>query len=127
MGKQIFPPIPAFDSSVQFKQPVRVKKRKPITYIRITWLAALLALFIALAAGCGEVLNEYFINNHTAQPLTVRLTPNYVDTVDLRMGPLIEDIRPGVHDSLSEAVESTVQDDVIEFTLPPHTSVTIRL
>ena len=75
-----------------------------------------------LLAGCGEVINEYYLSNHTDQELIVRMTPIFVDTVDLASAPLIADIRSSVRSSLQSPVSSTREGDILTFTIPARTT-----
>ncbi len=76
-----------------------------------------------LLAGCGEVLNEYYISNHTDMSLTVRFTPRYIDTVDLLSGPLIEDIQKSERASLQQSVSFGQQGETVQFEIPAKTTV----
>ena len=78
----------------------------------IPWLAA-----------CGEVVNEYYISNHTDLSLTVSLTPRYLDTVDLLSGPLIEDIRKSARPSLQQPIHFEQAGETVHFEIPPKTTV----
>ena len=84
------------------------------------WLVILLW---PLLAGCGEVLNEYYLSNHTDNDLTIELTPFYPETVELQSGPLIEEIERSARSSLPQPVNFTQTGEVIQFTMPAHTSV----
>ena len=91
------------------------------TQQRLTiWILVLCAY---LLSGCGEVVNEYYISNHTDTDLAVSLTPFYVETVDLSSGPLIEDIQKSVRSSLSQPVSFDQEGDSMLFTLPAKTTV----
>lgn len=80
-------------------------------------------LCIPLLAGCGEVLNEYYISNHTDTSLTVRFTPRYIDTVDLLSGPLIKDIQKSARSSLQQSVSFDQQGETVQFEIPAKTTV----
>jgi hypothetical protein len=84
------------------------------------WIVVLCAL---LLAGCSEVLNEYYISNHTDGDLTVRITPLYIETVHPSSGPLIQEIRKSARASLSKPVSFDQEGDTNQFTLPAKTTV----
>ena len=89
--------------------------------LRLTvWIVTLCAL---LLGGCGEVLNEYYISNHTATDLNIRLTPLYFETVDLASGPLIADVRKGVRSSLQRSVDHDLEGETLLFKLPTRTTI----
>lgn len=89
--------------------------------LRLTlWTVILCA---PLLAGCGEVLNEYYVSNHTDVDLTVRFTPLYLETVDLSSGPLIADIRESARSSLQQPVSFDQMGETVQFTLPAKTTV----
>ncbi len=91
------------------------------TQFRATlWLLIFIAPWLV---SCGEVVNEYYISNHTDASLTVRFTPFYIETVALSSGPLIDDIRRSAHADLPQAVPFDQQEDVIQFEIPAKTSV----
>jgi hypothetical protein len=91
------------------------------TQLRLTiWIVLIIG---PLLNACGEVLNEYYISNHTDNELTVRFTPIFMETVDLASGPLIEDIQRSARSSLSQAVEFDQDEDSIQFLLPARTTV----
>jgi len=96
---------------------MRVLKIQPQNVIWVVLLC------LPLLTGCGEVLNEYYISNHTDVSLTIKLTPRYIDTVDLNSGPLIEDIRNSARGSLPQPVSFDPQGEVVQFTLPAKTTV----
>ena len=91
--------------------------------LRLRLCIWMIVLCAALLFGCGEVLNEYYISNHTEEDLTVRLTPLYMDTVDLLWGPLIEDIRRSARSSLQQSVSFTQQGETLQFTVEAKTTV----
>ena len=79
-------------------------------------------LCIPLLSGC-QVLNEYYISNHTNSALAVRLTLLEMEQVDLSSGPLIEDIQKSVRSSLQQPVSFEQEGETIQFTLPAKTTV----
>jgi len=87
------------------------------------WVIWTVLLVAPLLAGCGEVLNEYYLSNHTDEAKTVRMTPLFLDTVDLKAGPLIAEISGSVRASLEEPVAFEERGEAIEFTLPAQTTV----
>jgi hypothetical protein len=90
---------------------------------QLQWTVGIVVL-CALLLGCGEVLNEYYISNHTDVDLTVRLTPLYTgQTVTLSSGPLIEDVRKSARSSLQQSVSFHQDGEAIQFTLPAKTTV----
>jgi len=102
-------------------QEQRVSKINRKTGFHLTlWLVVLSML---LLAGCGEVLNEYYISNHTDTDLTVNLTPFYLENVELQSGPLIADIQRGSRSALPQAMDFTRDGESIQFTLPARTSI----
>ncbi len=78
---------------------------------------------VPLLAGCGEVLNEYYISNHTDRSLTVRFTPRYIDTVDLLSGSLIEDIQKSARSSLQQSVSFDQDGETVQFEILAQTTV----
>ena len=86
----------------------------------IIWIVALCVL---LLGGCGEVLNEYYISNHTDTALTVSMTPRYAEMVELSSGPLIEDIHTSARSALEQPVDFDQVGDRVHFTIPAKTSV----
>ena len=80
-------------------------------------------LCVLLLFGCWEVYNEYYISNHTEVDLTVRLTPLYVEAVDLSSGPLIEDIRKSARSSLQQSLSVDQQGETLLFTVEAKTTV----
>ncbi|MCB0192472.1 MAG: hypothetical protein KDJ65_11065 [Anaerolineae bacterium] len=86
-------------------------------------LIGIVALCLLLLSGCGEVLNEYYISNHTDAALTVRFTPRYVEMVALSSGPLIEEIEQSARTSLEQPVHFDQDGETIQFTIPAKTSV----
>lgn len=83
----------------------------------------IVSLCVLLLGGCGEVLNEYYISNHTDTALTVRLTPLYAETVELSSGPLIEDIHTSARSALEQPVDFDPVGENIHFTIPAKTSI----
>jgi hypothetical protein len=83
----------------------------------------MVVLSVPLLAGCGEVLNEYYISNHTEMGLTVRFTPLYIETVELSSGPLIEDIQKSTRSSLRQSVSFDQQGETVQFKIPAKTTV----
>jgi hypothetical protein len=91
------------------------------TQLQLTvWLLILCAVWLS---GCGEVLNEYYISNHTDSALPVTFTPFYVETVDLSSGPLIGDIQKSARSSLSQPLSFSEEGDTVLFILPAKTTV----
>jgi len=86
----------------------------------IIWIVT---LCVILLGGCAEVLNEYYISNHTDTALTVRLTPLYAETVELSSGPLIEDIHTSARSVLEQPVDFDQVGEEIHFTIPAKTSI----
>ena len=93
-----------------------VRKRLRLT----VWIVMLCAL---LLGGCGEVLNEYYVSNHTETDLTIRLAPLYIETVDLASGPLIEDIRKSARSLLQQSVDYDLEGETLLFVLPIQTTI----
>lgn len=91
------------------------------TQLRRTLLIVVLCAL--LLGGCGEVLNEYYISNHTDMALTVRLTPLYIETVDILAGSLIEDVTSSARSSLEQPVGFVQDDEVIQFVVSAKTTV----
>lgn len=91
--------------------------------LQFRWAIGILLLVVPLLAGCGEVLNEYYLSNHTDEAKTVRMTPLFLDTVDLAAGPLIPKISGSVRASLPELVDFEERGEAIEFTLPAQTTM----
>ena len=91
------------------------------TQLRLTiWIVF---LCLPLLGCCGEVLNEFYISNHTDMELTVRLTPLFFETVDLSSGPLIKDVRKSARPSLQQSMSFDQEGETIQFTLPAKTTV----
>jgi hypothetical protein len=88
------------------------------------WLIVL-TLFCTVLLSCGEVLNEYYISNHTGESLTVTLTltPFYFDQTDLSYGPLIENIRLSERENLQQPMDYEQIGESMQFILPPNTSI----
>ena len=80
-------------------------------------------LCVLLLLGCWEVRNEYYISNHTEVDLAVRLTPLYMDTVDLSSGPLVENIQKRTRSSLQQSVSFEEQGGTLAFTVGAKTTV----
>ncbi|MEM7346491.1 MAG: hypothetical protein AAF485_19795 [Chloroflexota bacterium] len=78
---------------------------------------------LPLLSGCGEVLNEYYISNHTNDDLMVVFRPFYPETVDVLAGPLIPEIEGSVRESLTQPLEVIQNDDILRFTLPAQTTI----
>jgi hypothetical protein len=95
--------------------------------MRILLLLVVMLSSVVLLTGCGEVLNEYYLSNHTAGNLTVRLTVPYPEAVDLTAGPLQTDIRRSARSQLTEPVAATQQGDTLSFTVPPNTSLLLGI
>lgn len=86
------------------------------------WMIAVAVLCAALLS-CGEVLNEYYISNHTAEPLSVELAPIYIENADLTYGPLIAEIRTSERERLGQPLEHQRIGERLLFTIPPYSSV----
>ena len=86
------------------------------------WLITITLLCTVLLS-CGEVLNEYYISNHTGESLTVSLTPFYIENADLSYGPLIEDIQDSERENLQQPVDHKQVGESLQFILPPESSV----
>lgn len=91
--------------------------------LQFRWAIGILLLVVPLLAGCGEVLNEYYLSNHTGAAQTVRMTPLFLDTVDLAAGPLVPEISGSVRGSLPEPVSFEQHGESIQFTLPAQTTI----
>jgi hypothetical protein len=76
-----------------------------------------------LLVGCGEVINEYYISNHTETAVSINMTPVYIDTVDISSGPLIETLEITARDSLTQTLDYEIVADTIQLTIPPDTTV----
>ena len=85
------------------------------------WLIVTTLLCTVLLS-CGEVLNEYYISNHTDGNLTVNLTPYYIEHIDLSYGPLIEDIRDSERENLQQLMDYEQVGESLQFILPPKSS-----
>lgn len=83
----------------------------------------ILVICIPFLSGCGEVLNEYYISNHTDSALDASLVPFFIETVDLSSGLLIEDIQSSARSSLPQAMSYEREGDTLQFAIPPKTTV----
>ncbi len=91
---------------------------------QLRWILWIVVFFCALLlSGCGEVLNEYYLSNHTDTVLTVRFTPLYIETVKLWSGPLIEDIQKSARSSLTQPVSFEQEGETLQFIVPAKTTV----
>ena len=91
--------------------------------VRLRLWMWIIVLCVPLLSGCGEVLNEYYVSNHTEVDLAVRLTPLYIETVNLLSGPLIEDIQKSARSSLQQSVSFSQQGETLQFTVEAKTTV----
>ena len=86
----------------------------------VTGMVAVPALLVLLLAGCTEVLNEYYISNHTDAEIQVRFTPFYTETVDVATGPLIEEMGTRPRGLLPDTVDYELVDgEEVVFSLGP--------
>ena len=80
-------------------------------------------LVLLLLGGCGEVLNEFYISNHTDAEVVVTMEPRFIEQVDLRAGEVMETIERSVRTSLGETLHFEQTGDEISFVVPARTSV----
>ncbi|MBT4511818.1 MAG: hypothetical protein HOC20_06380 [Chloroflexi bacterium] len=86
-------------------------------------MIAIILLGSVLLGGCGEVYNEYYISNHSAESLAISLTPFYIENTDLSYGPLIEDIRVSERSALQQPVDYDQVGESLHFSLPSKSSL----
>ncbi len=91
--------------------------------MRLRLMILIVMFCVPVLTGCGEVFNEYYISNHTDISLMVRLTPRYIDTVDLSSGSLIEDIQNSARSSLQQPVSFDQDGKTVQFEIPAKTTV----
>lgn len=88
----------------------------------VVW-GCLPVLVILLLGGCGEVLNEFYLSNHTDEDVSVTMQPRFIEQVDLRAGEVMESIERSVRTSLGETLRFEQNGDEINFILPARTTV----
>lgn len=80
-------------------------------------------LVLLLLGGCGEVLNEFYISNHTDEEVIVTMQPRFIEQVGLRSAEVLETIERSVRISLDETLRFEQSGDEINFVLPARTTV----
>lgn len=83
----------------------------------------LLILTALLLGGCGEVLNEFYLSNHTDEEVVVTMQPRFIEQVDLRAGEVMETIERSIRTSLGETLRFEQTGDEISFVVPARTTV----
>ena len=92
------------------------RSRKPIASLMgmpVPLLTGILVLCALLSSGCGETLNEYYVSNHTDTDVTVRLTPVFVETIELASGPLIADLEMSARSYLQQPVSYDLEQGTL--------------
>ncbi len=98
---------------------------------RPVWLASLAVMIpalLALLAGCSEVLNEYYVSNHTQSEVMVRFSPYYTDTyhaktVDILAGSLGEEMGARSRGLPTDTADYELVDGAVQFRLGPRRTV----
>ncbi len=82
-------------------------------------------VLVTLLAGCGEVLNEFYISNHTDKDVRIIMTPRFMEQVNLSAGDEHDTIERSVRSSLNETIPFEQDGDKISFVVPAHTTAFI--